>query len=595
MAYQVIARKWRPQRFGEIAGQQHVTRTLANALKTGRIPPAYIFSGQRGVGKTTTARILAKALNCEKGPTAEPCNECRFCKDVTGGSSLDVMEIDAASNRGIDQIRELREMVRYASAGGRYRVVILDEAHQLTDEASNALLKTLEEPPERVLFILATTQPEDLPDTIRSRSQHFHFRSLSFQEVAEALEGIAKKEGIEIDAAAIAVIARAADGSVRDSLSLTEQAVAYCGNHITGQQVRELLGVVPEEVLDEMIGAIAARSAERALTLAHQMVSEGRHLQHFVREAIRHVRNLLVARVAGADSPLVAAPQDERGRIRQQAAQFSEEDLTRFFSILLDTETDLRRKPDPALHLELGLLRMVNAMRLAPLEEALAAASGAGAAGAAGTRASAAPGLAGGATGAASPAKPALPAAAPAKDVAARLEAPPAAPAPPAQAAPVARAVAPAPGPVPATTLGAVARAAGSYQGIEAMQVNTILDAVRGQTKMLAGLVEQVTRWELDGGEMRVYFPRDRSALAEMLETTRDAMERLRTIASQVLGQQLRVCVKLDSAPVGGAGATARRGPAPDLRAKFERDPVVRAMLERFGGEIRDVRRRDED
>ena len=594
MAYQVIARKWRPQRFGEIAGQQHVTRTLANALKTGRIPPAYIFSGQRGVGKTTTARILAKALNCEKGPTAEPCNECRFCKDVTGGSSLDVMEIDAASNRGIDQIRELREMVRYASAGGRYRVVILDEAHQLTDEASNALLKTLEEPPERVLFILATTQPEDLPDTIRSRSQHFHFRSLSFQEVAEALEGIAKKEGIEIDAAAIAVIARAADGSVRDSLSLTEQAVAYCGNHITGQQVRELLGVVPEEVLDEMIGAIAARSAERALTLAHQMVSEGRHLQHFVREAIRHVRNLLVARVAGADSPLVAAPQDERGRIRQQAAQFSEEDLTRFFSILLDTETDLRRKPDPALHLELGLLRMVNAMRLAPLEEALAAASGAGAAGAAGTRASAAPGLAGGATGAASPAKPALPAAAPAKDVAARLEAPPAAPAPPAQAAPVARAVAPAPGPVPATTLGAVARAAGSYQGIEAMQVNTILDAVRGQTKMLAGLVEQVTRWELDGGEMRVYFPRDRSALAEMLETTRDAMERLRTIASQVLGQQLRVCVKLDSAPVGSA-APARRGPAPDLRAKFERDPVVRAMLERFGGEIRDVRRRDED
>jgi len=595
MAYQVIARKWRPQRFGEIAGQQHVTRTLANALKTGRIPPAYIFSGQRGVGKTTTARILAKALNCEKGPTAEPCNECRFCKDVTGGSSLDVMEIDAASNRGIDQIRELREMVRYASAGGRYRVVILDEAHQLTDEASNALLKTLEEPPERVLFILATTQPEDLPDTIRSRSQHFHFRSLSFQEVAEALEGIAKKEGIEIDAAAIAVIARAADGSVRDSLSLTEQAVAYCGNHITGQQVRELLGVVPEEVLDEMIGAIAARSAERALTLAHQMVSEGRHLQHFVREAIRHVRNLLVARVAGADSPLVAAPQDERGRIRQQAAQFSEEDLTRFFSILLDTETDLRRKPDPALHLELGLLRMVNAMRLAPLEEALAAASGAGAAGAAGTRASAAPGLAGGATGAASPVKPALPAAAPAKDVAARLEAPPAAPAPPTQATPVARAVAPAPGPVPATTLGAVARAAGSYQGIEAMQVNTILDAVRGQTKMLAGLVEQVTRWELDGGEMRVYFPRDRSALAEMLETTRDAMERLRTIASQVLGQQLRVCVKLDSAPVGGAGATARRGPAPDLRAKFERDPVVRAMLERFGGEIRDVRRRDED
>jgi DNA polymerase-3 subunit gamma/tau len=582
MSYQVIARKWRPQRFEEIAGQQHVTRTLANAIKAGRIPPAYIFSGQRGVGKTTTARILAKALNCEKGPTAEPCNECRFCRDVTGGSSLDVMEIDAASNRGIDQIRELREMVRYASAGGRYRVVILDEAHQLTDEASNALLKTLEEPPERVLFILATTQPEELPDTIRSRSQHFHFRSLSFQEIAEALEGVAKKEGIEMDAGAVAVIARAAEGSVRDALSLTEQAVAYCGNRITGEQVRELLGVVPEEVLDEMIGAIAARSAERALTLAHRLVAEGRHLQHFVREAIRHVRNLLVARVAGADSELVAAPKDERARIRDQAGQFSEEDLTRHFSILLETEYDLRKKPDPALHLELGLLRMVNAMRLAPLEEALAAATGASASVAPPGRASAASTGMGPAT--ASPSS-ALKPGAPVKDRAARMEAAPAQPS---------RTVGAPQGPVPATNVGAVARAVGAYRGIEAMQVEAILDAVRGQTKMLATLVEQVTRWELDGSEMRVYFPRDRSALAEMLETTRDAMERLRTIASQVLGQPLRVCVKLDAAATGTA-APARRGPSPELRAKFERDPVVRAMLERFGGEIRDVRRRDED
>jgi len=584
MSYQVIARKLRPQRFEEISGQQHVTRTLANAITAGRIPPAYIFSGQRGVGKTTTARILAKALNCEKGPTAQPCNECRSCRDITSGSSLDVMEIDAASNRGIDQIRELREMVRYASAGGRYRVVILDEAHQLTEEASNALLKTLEEPPERVLFILATTQPENLPDTIRSRSQHFHFRSLSFQEIAETLEGVARKEGIEMDAAAIAVITRAAEGSVRDALSLTEQALAYCGNRITGEQVRELLGVVPEEMLDEMIGAIAARSAERALTLAHRLVAEGRHLQHFVREAIRHVRNLLVARVAGADSELVAAPKDERARIREQAAQFSEEDLTRHFSILLETETDLRRKPDPALHLELGLLRMVNAMRLAPLEEALAAATAAAASPQTPARASASSLGPGASSPGASPSAPPR-ASVPAKDRAARVDAPPAQPA---------RTVAAPQGPVPATNLSAVARAAGAYQGIEAMQVESILEAVRGQTKMLATLVEQVSRWELDGLEMRVYFPRDRSALAEMLETTRDAMERLRTIASQVLGQPLRVCVKLDAAATGAA-APARRGPSPDLRAKFERDPVVRAMLERFGGEIRDVRPRDED
>src|SRR5208282_5356596 len=451
MSYQVIARKWRPQRFEDIAGQQHVTRTLANAIRAGRIPPAYIFSGQRGVGKTTTARILAKALNCEKGPTPEPCNECRFCRDVTAGSSLDVMEIDAASNRGIDQIRELREMVRYASAGGRYRVVILDEAHQLTDEASNALLKTLEEPPERVLFILATTQPEERPGTIRSRSQHFHFRSLSFQEIVTALEGIASKEGLEIDASGLAVIARAAEGSVRDALSLTEQAIAYCGHRIPGEQVRELLGVVPEEVLDEMVGAIAARSAERALTLAHRLVGEGRHLQHFVREAIRHVRNLLVARVAGADSELVAAPKDERKRIREQAAEFSEEDLTRFFSILLETEFDLRKKPDPALHLELGLLRMVNAMRLAPLEEALSAAAGAGPATAAPARASAAsPSGPGAGTGGTSPSSVSSgKSPVPAKERTARLDAAPG-PSPRNVSAPT--------GPVPATNLGAVAR-----------------------------------------------------------------------------------------------------------------------------------------
>jgi len=335
------------------------------------------------------------------------------------------------------------------------------------------------------------------------------------------------------------------------------------------------------------MGAIAAQSAERALELAHRLVAGGQHLQHFVREAVRHVRNLLIARVAGADSELVAAPRDEREALARQAAQFSEEDLTRFFSILLETEYDLRKKPEPALHLELGLLRMVNAMRLAPLEEALAAAAGEQPAGAKPGRAapgSAATAVAGtmasAGAGAAAKAPPAR------KEPVARLEAP---------LAPAARTVARAAGPLPATHLGAVARAAGSYQGIEAVQVEGILSAVRGQTKMLAGLVEQVTRWELEGSEMRVYFPRDRSALAEMLETTRDAMDRLRAIASQVLGQPLRVCVKLDAATTPGGAPAARRAQSSELRAKFERDPVVRAMLERFGGEIRDVRRRDED
>src|SRR5713226_6081558 len=307
MSYQVIARKWRPQTFAGVVGQQHVTRTLSNAIQSGRVAHAYIFSGARGVGKTTTARVLAKALNCVKGPAAEPCNECDSCREIGLGSSLDVIEIDAASNRGIDQIRELREMVRYAPAGGRYKVVILDEAHMLTDEASNALLKTLEEPPDKVIFVMATTEPENLADTIRSRSQHFHFRALTFAEIAGRLEEIAKKENLKIAPGAMAVIARMAEGSLRDALSLLEQARAYCGDTIPDKDVRELLGVVPDDALEELVGAISSGSADRALGLVHTFQKEGRNLQHFCRESIRHMRNLLIARVCGSDSELIAA------------------------------------------------------------------------------------------------------------------------------------------------------------------------------------------------------------------------------------------------------------------------------------------------
>src|SRR5271154_996319 len=370
--YQVIARKWRPQTFGDLVGQEHVTETLKNAIAKDRVAHAYIFSGARGVGKTTAARILAKALNCVNGPTANPCGVCDACKDIAGGNSLDVIEIDAASNRGIDQIRELREMVRYAPAASRHKVVILDEAHMLTTEASNALLKTLEEPPDRVIFVMATTEPEELEGTIRSHSQHFHFRALTFAEIAGRIEHIAREENLKIEAGALAVIARMAEGSLRDALSLLEQARAYCGDTIPDKEVRELLGVVPEDALEELVGAIAEGSADRALGLVHTFQKEGRNLQHFCREAIRHVRNLLIARVSGADSDLIAATADQRPALAEAAAQFTEEDLTRFFQILLQTDDDLRRKPDPRVHLEMGLLRLINAQRLAPMEELLA-------------------------------------------------------------------------------------------------------------------------------------------------------------------------------------------------------------------------------
>src|SRR6202046_3914076 len=380
MSYKVIARKYRPQTFREIVGQQHVTKTIANAINLNRVAHAYIFSGVRGVGKTTTARILAKALNCEKGTTADPDGTCASCVEISEGRSLDVLEIDAASNRGIDQIRELREMVRYAPANSRYKVVILDEAHQLTDEASNALLKTLEEPPERVVFILATTRAEDLIETIKSRAQLFQFRALSFKEIAEEIERITAEEKIKIEPAAVAVLARAAEGSVRDGLSLLEQAISYSGDAITDLQVRELLGVVAESVLDNLVEAIAQQSAERALSLVHRLIHDGQNLQHFCRVASRHFRNLLLARVCGATSDLVQAPKDERERIAKQAALFTEEDLTRFFNTLMATDAELRRAPDPRLHLELGLLKLINAKRLAPLEEVLAELRGEGSA-----------------------------------------------------------------------------------------------------------------------------------------------------------------------------------------------------------------------
>src|SRR5882724_1416587 len=341
--YQVIARKWRPQTFSDVVGQSHVMTTLENAIRTNRIAHAYIFSGARGVGKTTTARILAKALNCVKGPTPTPCNECDSCLEITAGNSMDVIEIDAASNRGIDQIRELRDMVRYAATGGHYKVIILDEAHMLTDEASNALLKTLEEPPDRVIFVMATTEPDKLSETIRSRSQHFHFRALSFAEINGALAEIAKKEGLKADPEALGVMSRAAEGSLRDALSLLEQARAYSGSEITDASVRELLGVVPEEALGELVTAVDAHSSEKVLELVHRFQAEGRNLQHFCRETIRHFRNLLVAKVCGADSELIAATPEQRPELARAAALFSEEDLTRYFQILLETDDDLRR------------------------------------------------------------------------------------------------------------------------------------------------------------------------------------------------------------------------------------------------------------
>ncbi len=609
MSYQVIARKWRPQTFRDLVGQQHVTETLANAIKNNRVAHAYIFSGARGVGKTTAARILAKALNCVKGPTPEPCGECDSCKEIAAGNSLDVIEIDAASNRGIDQIRELREMVRYAPAASRSKVVILDEAHMLTGEASNALLKTLEEPPDRVIFVMATTQPEDLVDTIRSRSQHFHFRALTFGEISGRLQEIAEKENLKIEPGAMAVMARMAEGSLRDALSLLEQARAYCGDTITDKEVRGLLGVVPEDALNELVGAIAEGSADRALGLVHSFQQEGRNLQHFCREAIRHIRNLLIARVCGADSDLIAATPDQRPALARSAELFSEEDLTRFFQILLQTDDDLRRKPDPRVHLEMGLLRLISAARLAPLEELLAELKSGATSG--GGNSGMARGAAPANTGATAPAvKNPTANFAPTSSTATTTDTRAGFPSSFAAAA-TKTPPGPAPGPAQATAAvspGAVhgdvveqvsARpvknngAATQAIGITPEQVAEIKAAVQAQQKFMGELVEQSSRWELEGTELRIYFPADRRPFAEMMEG-RETLEKIRNISSKVLGRAVRVCAKLEAVAAGAAAASRTASGMQELRAQFERDPMVRSVLQHFGGKIIEVKRRQE-
>ncbi len=373
MSYQVLARKYRPQKFSDVIGQEHVTRTLKNAIEQQRIAHGYIFSGHRGIGKTTIARILAMALNCRSKdhPVPEPCGVCDSCVEIRAGNSVDVIEIDAATNRGIDEIRELRDAARYRPARDRFKIWILDEAHQITDAAFNALLKTLEEPPSHVIFMMATTQPEDIPQTIRSRCQHFSFHAVSFDDIVDQLRDIARQEGITADDNALAMLAEAGDGSMRDALSIMDQAIASCGDTLSAEVVRGLVGTVGSDILEDVMDAVARNSSEDVLRTVDRLLVEGQSAQHFARQMARFLRNTVVAKVAGSDSPVLQISSDERARVSRVAERFSEEDLTRFLQIMLRTHSDLGYRQEQRFHLELGLLKLVHAQRLLPLEQLL--------------------------------------------------------------------------------------------------------------------------------------------------------------------------------------------------------------------------------
>jgi DNA polymerase-3 subunit gamma/tau len=370
--YQVIARKYRPQSFDDVLNQEHIKTTLRNAIAQNRIAHGYIFSGQRGTGKTTTARILARCLNCQKGPTDQPCGICASCLEVTAGGSVDVIEIDAASNRGINEMRELRENVRYQPARDRYKVFIVDEAHQITSEAFNALLKTIEEPPPWAVFILCTTESHKIPATIASRCQHFSFRSVDFNDLIDRMREICVQEGIEADDEALSVLAQAGEGSVRDSLSALDQAIACCGNKLDAAQVRALLGAFSLDAMAQVTTALANQDGAGVLSLVDELERNGGSPQHFSRELSRYLRNLLVTRISGADSRLVTASPSERAEMARIAAAFTEEDLTRYLQLALDLFRDLQFSLQPRFHLEIGLLKMVQAGKLISIEDALA-------------------------------------------------------------------------------------------------------------------------------------------------------------------------------------------------------------------------------
>ncbi len=357
--YEIIARKWRPQSFDDVIGQRHITDTLKNELRSGRIAHAFLFSGIRGIGKTSTARILAKSLNCQKfeAPTPDPCNHCESCLAITNGTATDVMEIDGASNRKIEHIRELRENIKFAPSKFRYKVYIIDEVHMLTREAFNALLKTLEEPPKHAIFILATTDIHKVPITITSRCQRFNFRGVAYGELIHALRKITDTESISIDEQSLLYIAKRAEGSVRDAQSILEQVIAYCGKEIGQDKVAELLGIVGSESIQTISDAILSGHVEDILDVVNALVIQGHDLEEFYKELIEHFRNLLVIQFSTKSPQLLENSMLSADVLQQQVDLRSFQEIQNIFKFLIRSEPMIKQSAYPRFALEMTLLQ----------------------------------------------------------------------------------------------------------------------------------------------------------------------------------------------------------------------------------------------
>jgi DNA polymerase-3 subunit gamma/tau len=572
--YKVLARKWRPQSFDHLVGQSHVARTLSNALEADRLAHAYIFAGLRGTGKTTVARILAKCLNCESGPTVAPCNRCAACVEIGESRAIDVLEIDAASRTKVEQTRELLEVVSYAPVRDRYKILIIDEAHMLSKSSFNALLKTLEEPPPNVMFLLATTELQRILPTILSRCQVFEFRRVGAAEVAAHLRRICDDEKIEIADAALDRLARGGEGSVRDSLSLLERAVAFSGTKIADDDVRRMLGSVQASVLADLVAGLADRDAGRMLLLLDGLVDQGHDLVHFWSAAISAVRDLLLLRALPDRRELLSMPAEDADRLARAAEGLSRDDLSRVFQILADLEPGLKSSAQPRFLFEAALIRLATLGAVRPIEDVL---------GSLGDRA---------ASAAPEPKK--------------KRDADPARPAPPAASRP----------PLSAPEEGLRPRAPADRAAAAGAIEADLVAAVRAARPMLAAMLDQASALTLAGGTLDVRFPDGMEAIRRQVEA-RDSLDLLAAEAARLTGSKVRISLAVEGAgtaedhpatpgqgaPTAGA-ATPRAAAAPEAPAvptlpadsaglleQARREPGVRKLMDVFGAHVVDIRR----